>query len=122
MPVRIDDKGRKRWTRVVYVIDLEPAACEDRRAPCGGDCPRKPIYIGETGFDAAERFRRHKAGEGGSRWVRLYGWRVNESLASHLGEFATTPESEEAEQGLAAELHERGYCVRVGPKRKAPAR
>ena len=68
-PSIVDDKGRKRWTRVVYVIDLEPAACEDRRAPCGGDCPRKPIYVGETGFDAAERFARHKAGKGGSRWV-----------------------------------------------------
>jgi hypothetical protein len=52
-------------------------------------------------------------------WVRLYGWRVNESLASHLGEFATTTASEAAEQALAAELCERGYCVRVGPKREA---
>src|SRR6476469_5635121 len=102
MPIGIDDQGRKRWTRIVYVIDLKPEACEDRKAPCGGDCPRKPIYVGESAYDAAERFERHKTRKGGSRWVRLYGWRVNESLASSLGEFATTTESEAAEQALAA--------------------
>ena len=118
MSVRIDDEGRERRTRVVYVIDLKPEACDDRRAPCGGDCPRKPIYVGETGLDPAERFARHKAGKRASRWVHRYGWRVNPSLATHLGEFASSTQSEAAEQALAAELRERGYCVRVGPPRQ----
>jgi hypothetical protein len=120
MPVRVDAQRKARRTRVVYVVDLDPAACDDRRAPCGGNCPRKPIYVGETGLDPAERFARHKSGRSASRWVRRYGLRVNDSLSGHLGEFASSTESEEAEQALAAELHERGYCVRVGPIREAP--
>jgi hypothetical protein len=120
MPVRAHDEGNERRGRVVYVIDLDPAACEDRRAPCDGNCPRKPIYVGETGLDPAERFARHKAGKKASRWVRRYGLRVNETLASHLGEFTSSTESEAAEQALAAELYERGYCVRVGPIRENP--
>ena len=46
MPVRFDAKGKKRWTRVVYVIDLTPDSCEDRKAPCGGNCHPRPVDLG----------------------------------------------------------------------------
>ena len=36
MPKYVDENGRSRWTRIVYVIELDKAACADKHSPCEG--------------------------------------------------------------------------------------
>ncbi len=126
MPRYVDRSGRIRWTRIVYVIELKKEACADRRSPCEGTrCGRTPVYVGETGHTAQERFEQHKRGYKASRWPRRYGWRLRPGLTSDVGEFATSDEAEAAEAALAHSLGSSGggkdYCVNVGPRRKARA-
>lgn len=106
MPQRGTESGRSKWTRIVYVIDLTPAAC----ARCPNDAPHKPVYVGQTAQPAAERFRQHKDGYKASKWVRNYGLRVNSSL-SPAKEYETVKESEAAERRVGRKLRNRGYCV-----------
>ena len=63
MPEYLDDDGRTHWTRIVYVIELDKEACPDRRSPCKGTrCGRIPVYVGQTGLTAEDRFAQHQAG------------------------------------------------------------
>lgn len=111
MPLYADERGRTKWTRVVYVIDLEPEACDATGSPCGGDCNRRPVYVGETALDPEERFEQHLAGVHASKWVLGFGARLNEALSQGLDEFETVAESQAAEAQLGDLLRSEGYCV-----------
>ena len=119
MPLHIDEKGRNRWTRIVYVIELDPEACSRRSSPCkGARCGRVPVYVGETAVTARERLAQHKRGYRGSMVVESFGLRVRPRLAGGFGEMATQAESRTAEAELARRLRKRGngerYCVYGG--------
>ena len=109
MPLHIDEKGRNRWTRIVYVIELDPEACSRRSSPCkGARCGRVPVYVGETAVTARERLAQHKRGYRASKVVESFGLRVRPRLAGGLGEMATQAESRAAEAELARRLRKRG--------------
>jgi hypothetical protein len=119
LPKYIDESGDIRWTRIVYVIELDEEACADRRSPCqGARCGRIPVYVGQTCLTAEDRFAQHQAGVRASRFVRDYGIRLRPRLAGAFGEMATSRESEAAEHEVARRLRNRGkgerYCVYGG--------
>ena len=119
MPKHLDGKGGIRWTRIVYVIELDKEACADRRSPCEGvRCGRVPVYVGQTCLGAEDRLAQHQSGVRAARFVRKYGIRLRPRLAGAFGEMATSRESEAAEHELARRLRKRGggtrYCVYGG--------
>ena len=115
MPKQVLEDGKVRWTRITYVIELSPDACKARKSPCGGDCGKTPVYVGQTAQTAEERFAQHKRGEKSSQWVKKYGEKLRPDLAGSYGEMATVSESEAAEVELAEQLRATSlYCVYGG--------
>jgi hypothetical protein len=56
MPVRIDDKGRKRWTRVVYVIGPRPRRMRGQAGPMRGRLsPQADLRRGDGVRTAGDR-------------------------------------------------------------------
>ena len=107
MPLHMDENGRGRWTRIVYVIELDADACSRRSSPCkGARCGRIPVYVGETAVTARERFEQHKRGYRAASVVERFGLRVRPRLAGGFGEMATQKESLAAEAELARRLRE----------------
>jgi hypothetical protein len=106
-----DSTGRIRWTREVYVIDLAPTACSDRKSPCPAGCAKRPVYVGESAHDPVVRLQQHKDRYKSSRWVRLYGLSLNMELSAAYGEFDDVIESQAAERELGDQLRAAGYCV-----------
>ncbi|KPK67993.1 hypothetical protein AMJ87_12555 [candidate division WOR_3 bacterium SM23_60] len=94
--VLLDDSVR----RIHKVKALNPH--RDRQKPC--------IYVGMTGLDPLERFKKHKAGYKSSKYVRKYGVRLLPELYEGLNPM-TYDEAVIAEQGLARRLREEGYMV-----------
>jgi hypothetical protein len=109
MPLYVDEGGRKRWTRIVYVIDLQPDACP-ARGYCSTECERLTVYVGESALEPEERLAQHLAGIKSSKWVRRYGIDVNAALTDRQ-EYASVAESQAAERALSEELAANGYCV-----------
>src|SRR5262245_66348501 len=102
MPWYTDEDGERRWTRIVYVIELGPAACGEKGSPCGGKrCGRTPVYVGQTGNTAKERFEQHKRGYRSSKYVRKHGIRLRPRLAGPFVPLPTSAHSEAAEVELA---------------------
>ena len=117
MPKYVDDNGREQWTRIVYVVGLSAEACSRSGSPCGGtSCGRIPVYVGETGYSAEERFDQHKAGEKASKWVRDFGISVRAELAKGYEDLGgDSGVSKVAEAELAEKLRADGrYCVYGG--------
>jgi len=104
------------WTRIVYVIELAPYACAEKKSPCGGtSCGKTPVYVGQTALSADDRFVQHKSGAKASKWVMKYGIRVRPDLDQTYGEMTTVAESEAAEVELAQALRDEGlWCVYGG--------
>ena len=103
--------GRYRWTRVVYVVDLELDVCSASSFRCGGDCQGRPIYVGETALEPEERLAQHRAGIRSSKWARRFAIALNPALTADLREFESVEESRAAEKQVSAELRAEGYCV-----------
>jgi hypothetical protein len=115
MPKRSDPGGREHWTRIVYVIELDPAACADRRSACDGDCGKTPVYVGQTARTAEERLAQHLEGYKASPWVKKYGQHLRADLADGYDEMPTVEESQAAEAELAKALRIDGrFCVYGG--------
>jgi hypothetical protein len=119
MPQHVDANGRERWTRIVYVIELDPEVCSRRNSPCKGDrCGRTPVYVGETAVSAEERFEQHKRGYRAANVVEKFGLHLRPKLAGGFGEMSTQVESRAAEAEIARRLRKRGsgekYCVYGG--------
>ena len=115
MPEYRDGSGRASWTRIVYVIELSPDACSDRKSHCSGECTKTPVYVGQTAQSAEDRFAQHQRGHKASVWVKKYGLKLRPDLAGDYGEMATVPESQAAEAELAEQLRATGrYCVYGG--------
>lgn len=119
MPKHVEEDGREYWTRVVYVVELNQAACAQRSSPCRGRrCGRIPLYVGETALTPEERFAQHQAGIHVSKAVESHGRRIRPDLAAGFGEMKTVEESRRAEKELwrRLSLDERGmrYCVHGG--------
>ncbi|KPK73275.1 hypothetical protein AMJ87_02255 [candidate division WOR_3 bacterium SM23_60] len=86
--------------RIRKVKALNPR--RDARKPC--------IYVGMTGLEPIERFKRHKTGYKSSKYVHKYGVRLLPELYEGLNPM-TYDEAVIAEQGLARRLREEGYTV-----------
>jgi hypothetical protein len=119
MPVHVGEDGKRRWTRVVYVIELDREACSHPSSPCQGHrCGRIPVYVGETALTRAERFAQHRDGIHASPAVKKYGLCLRGDLALGFGEMASQEESKAAERKLflRLSLEEAGtkYCVYGG--------
>jgi hypothetical protein len=110
MPKYTTADGRTKWTRVVYVIDLGPEACEASGSTCMGGCVGA-VYVGATALDPEERLKQHLDGVKSSRWVRRSGIGLNHELTAHLPEYDTVDGSQDAEHQLGEELRGAGYCV-----------
>jgi len=114
LPLHKLANGRTRWTRIVYVVELDSAVCADGRSPCGG-CGRTAVYVGQTCHSAAERFAQHKAGFKAGWAPKKYGRRLRPDLAGAFGEMNTVAESMAAEVAVANALRARGeFCVYGG--------
>lgn len=97
----------------VYVVLLDECVAKLRkvRELNPDPDPDKPcIYIGMTGLDPVERFKKHKAGYKASRYVQKYGVRLIPELYEDLNPMAYD-EAVIAEQGLARRLRNEGYTV-----------
>lgn len=97
----------------VYVVLLDDSAKRIHKVKAlNPDCDlQKPcIYVGMTGLDPIERFKKHKAGYKSSKYVRKYGVRLLLELYEGLNPM-TYDEAVIAEQGLARRLREEGYTV-----------
>jgi predicted GIY-YIG superfamily endonuclease len=107
-------KSRAPRTYFVYVIELDPPACAERRSPCKGKkCGRQPVYVGQSALTAEERFANHRRGYKANKLVQGHGRRLRPDLAPTL-EFDSRGEAEAAEAELAEELRRKGYCVSGG--------
>jgi predicted GIY-YIG superfamily endonuclease len=93
----------------VYVVELEPALCEERGCPSANGSP--PVYVGQTTHPPEFRFEQHKEGKKSSKHVRKHGVRLLPDLYADNGPYATRSEAEEAEAALASLLRQEGYCV-----------
>jgi len=118
MPEYVDESGDRTWTYVVYVIELDPAACAKAHSPCGGaNCGRIPVYVGQTSRTPQERFEQHKRGRRASLWVKRYGLHLRPRLYGAFGEM-TRDDALAAEAEQARRLRNRGggtkYCVYGG--------
>ncbi len=90
----------------VYVIELESNG-RDEGSPA--------VYVGCTGLDPEERFRRHKEGTQASRVVKRRGVRLLPELFPRpAGGFDDRTEAEEVEAEWAETLRARGYKVYGG--------
>jgi hypothetical protein len=104
----------RRGRYVVYVIELQEAACTRR------DCPAraagKPhVYVGETSKTAEERFDVHLAGGAkAARVVAKHGVRLRPRLSRAWGPYGTRQEAQVAEDALAKRLRKRGFHVYGG--------
>ena len=116
MPEYCDANGRKHWTHVLYVVELDRAACVDRKSKCPREpCDRVPVYVGETTKTPEERFDQHKRGiNAGQGWVQHYGLHLRKRLVYPKAEFPNRPDAEKAERALGKRLDARGFCV-YGP-------
>src|SRR5262245_26353842 len=114
MPRHESENGRVDWTHIVYVIELGPQACADHRSPCNGtQCGKTPVYVGESAFNAEERFANHLNGHDHNRLVQSYGRKLRPELAPDR-EFDDRREAEAVVAALAEQLRLRGYCVSGG--------
>ena len=82
-----DATGKVWWTRQVYVIDLEPAACRHRKSP-SLQVPNRPVYVGGTALDPAERLQKHLVGIRRSKWTAAR--RAGSTLRSASGTASST--------------------------------
>ena len=90
----------------VYVVELESEG--------GGEGPAA-VYVGCTGLDPEERFRRHKAGIQASGVVKRRGARLLPELFPRpAGGFDDRSEAEKVEAEWAETLRARGYKVYGG--------
>jgi predicted GIY-YIG superfamily endonuclease len=97
----------------VYVIllDSEVGTLPRVQQDNPGCDPQKPcVYVGMTGLDPVERFKKHKSGRKASRYVQRYGIRLMPELYQELNPL-TYAEAVIAEQGLARRLRNEGYTV-----------
>ena len=105
---------RRRRSYVVYVIELDRAVCTDHRSNVrdGADCRRVPVYVGETGKTAEQRFEDHKRGGRIAAWaVENYGLHLRPSPRYAL---ATREEAKAREAELGKRLTRDGFCVYGG--------
>jgi hypothetical protein len=93
----------------VYVVELEPALCEQQKCPSPNGRP--PVYVGQSIHPPELRFQQHKEAKRSSRYVRKHGVRLLPDLYAGNGPYATRREAEEAEAALASRLRQEGYCV-----------
>jgi hypothetical protein len=97
----------------VYVVLLDDAVQRIRKVKALNprrDLHKPCIYVGMTGLEPIERFRKHKAGYKSSTYVRTYGVRLLPELYDGLNPM-TYDEAVIAEQGLARRLRHQGYTV-----------
>ena len=114
MPLLELANGRRRWTYIVYVVELDPDACAEHESPCSaGRCGKTPVYVGQTAFMAEERLANHRSGHNSNILVERHARRLVPALAPGR-EYATRPEAEAAEAEVAGRLRREGYCVSGG--------
>jgi len=105
-----------RYKHNVYVIELSPEVLQEarfRRANPQYDASKPCVYVGMTGLDPAERFRKHKAGIRANRFVQRYGLRLLPSLYACFNPMPYDG-ARDMEVELAIGLREDGYGVWQG--------
>jgi hypothetical protein len=114
MPLYELPNGRRRWTYIVYVVELDPDACAERKSPCKGRrCGKTPVYVGQTALTAEERLANHRRGYRCNTLVQHHARSLAVRLAPEQ-EYATRLEAEAVEAELAERLRRDGYCVSGG--------
>jgi hypothetical protein len=97
----------------LYVIGLDQAVLAKRkfRTANPGYRDGKPCYyVGTSIYRPAERFKKHKAGERSSAWVRQFGLYVAKKKCRVRWTSVHGPR-EEVEACYAAELRTKGYGI-----------
>jgi predicted GIY-YIG superfamily endonuclease len=114
MPLYELPNGRRRWTYIVYVVELDPDACAEHGSPCSaGRCGKTPVYVGQTALTAEERLANHRRGQRANTLVKQHARRLAVGLAPEV-EYSTRPEAEAVEAEVAERLRREGYCVSGG--------
>ena len=114
MPRHETTDGRTIWTYLVYVVELGPDACAERKSPCKGRrCGKTPLYVGETALTREERLANHRRGHRANALVKHHAQRLSPNLAPEE-EYATRPEAKAVEAKVAERLRREGYCVSGG--------
>jgi hypothetical protein len=100
----------------VYVVELHKDVFHEprfRRANPGFDKLQPCVYVGMTGLSPEQRFRNHKAGVKGNRFVQRYGLRLMPEVYACFNPMPFGVASE-LEVGLAQDLRARGWSVWQG--------
>jgi hypothetical protein len=102
-----------RLRHSVYVVELDRDVLNEhrfRQANPGYDGHSPCVYVGMTGLAPEERFRNHKLGHKGNRFVELYGLRL---LPQVYACFNPMPYrgAQAMERELAQDLRDRGWAV-----------
>jgi hypothetical protein len=111
MPEYRDENGKRYRTYFLYVVELDPAACEAPRSCPRRPCNRVPVYVGQSFWTPEERFEQHKRGHHPSRWVERYGLHLRRRLVDPKGEIRGRDAAERAERALGRRLRAKGFCV-----------
>lgn len=97
----------------VYVIELDARVWNERKlreANPRHDITKPCVYVGSTGLAPEQRFRNHKAGYKGNRFVERYGLRLRPDLYACFNPMPYGG-AHEMEFELADDLRERGFAV-----------
>jgi hypothetical protein len=106
--------GHRRWTHIVYVVELDPDACAERKSLSNARwCGKTPVYVGQTALTAEERLANHRRGHRSNTLVQHHAPGLAVRLAPEL-EYPTRPEAEAVEAEVAKRLRREGYCVSGG--------
>ena len=100
----------------VYVIELKRTVLKNKKfLEKNPDIKKgKPcVYVGRTGLDPEERFKRHMSGiQSGRGYVKKFGKRLRPDLVpNNMKHFKTTEQAMSAEKELADQLRARGFPV-----------
>lgn len=102
-------------THNLYVIELDKAVLAhkkftDENPHYNIESGKACLYVGRTGLDPDERFKKHKAGHKANAFVTKYGLWLRRRMYKRLNPMPFE-EAEEKEATLAARLRKKGHAV-----------
>lgn len=100
----------------IYVIELDRAVLDEPKfieANPGHNPEKACLYVGMTGLNPDERFKKHKAGHKSNKYVRKYGLWLRRRLYKKYNPM-TYEEAQRMEVWLAERLRAKGHAVWQG--------
>ncbi len=106
----------------VYVVELSPEILKHKKVldkNKNRDTSKAILYVGSTGLNVEERFKKHKDGLKANSYVQRYGLRLRPELYTTYNPM-TFDQVEAKEIALANELRSKGYTIVGGDEPPIP--